>query len=220
MALQDKNIDPKILEFGKEEFLNKGFEKASIRNICRSADVTTGAFYTRYKNKDELFLDIVSDTLDKINTIMYSEEEMPTFSQDQDGKVNIGWLLTSQASSEIMNFIYDNYDDFSLLLCCSNGSSCENFLHIFIDKSTEVVFDYFNNIKDVEFELVTNKEQLHLIYTSFWTAMFEPVVHEFSREQAIDYSKILSKFFNFEAIINIDWFFTLRTLILRVLNKT
>ena len=203
MAIQDKNIDPKILKFGKDEFLSKGFEKASIRNICRNASVTTGAFYTRYKNKDELFLCVVSDTLDKINAMMYSEKEMPTFSQSPDGKVDIGWLLTAQASSEIMNFIYDNYDDFRLLLCCSSGSSCEDFLHIFIDKSTSLVFDYFNNIKDVKFELVTNKEELHLIYTSFWTAMFEPVVHQFSREQALRYSKILSRFFNFEAIINI-----------------
>ena len=203
MALQNKSIDPKIKTFGKREFLNKGFEKASIRNICRNAEVTTGAFYTRYKNKDELFLDIVSDTLDKINTIMYSEEEIPTFSKNQDEKVEIGWLLTSQASAGIMNFIYDNYDDFRLLLCCSSGSSCENFLHIFIDKSTEVVFEYFKNIKDVKFELLVNKEELHLLYTSFWTAMFEPVIHEFSREQAIDYSKILSRFFNFEAIIKI-----------------
>ena len=203
LAIQDKNIDPKIIKFGKEEFLNKGFEKASIRNICRNANVTTGAFYTRYKNKDELFLDIVSDTLDKINVMMYSEDDMPTFSQDQDGKTDIGWILTDQASSEIMDFIYDNYDDFRLLLCCASGSSCEDFLHIFIDKSTELVFDYFNNIKDVKFELIANKEELHLIYTSFWTAVFEPVIHEFSREQALRYSKILSRFFNFEAIINI-----------------
>ena len=203
MAIQDKNIDPKILKYGKEEFLEKGFEKASIRNICRKAEVTTGAFYTRYKNKDELFLDIVSDTLDQINTMMYSEEEMPTFSQNQDGETEMGWLFTAQASGEIMNFIYDNYDDMRLLLCYSSGSSCEDFLHIFIDKSTSLVFDYFNNIKDVRFELLINKEELHLIYTSFWTAMFEPVVHEFSRRQALNYSKILSRFFNFEAIVNI-----------------
>ena len=189
------------MKSGKEEFLNKGFEKASIRNICRNAQITTGAFYTRYKNKDELFLDIVSGTLDKIKSMMYSEEEMPAFSQNQDGTMEIGWILTAQASREIMNFIYDNYDDMRLLLCYSSGSVCEDFLHLFIDKSTEVVFDYFNNLTDVPFELVTNKEELHLLYTSFWNAMFEPVVHQFSREQAINYSQLLSKFFNFEAII-------------------
>ena len=203
MAIQNKNIDPRLLAAAKEEFLNLGFEKASIRNICRNAEVTTGAFYTRYKNKDDIFSDIVSNTLKKIDEMMYSKEDIPEFTQNEEGDTHMGWLLTSQASKEIMDFIYDNYDDMRLLLCCSSGSIYENFLHGFIDKSTSIVLDYFNNINDVNFELIPNEEELHLIYTSFWTAIFEPVIHEFSREQAINYSKILSRFFNFEGIINI-----------------
>ncbi|MCD8028640.1 MAG: TetR/AcrR family transcriptional regulator [Erysipelotrichaceae bacterium] len=36
----------KILESAKEEFYEKGYQKASLRQICSNADVTTGALYS------------------------------------------------------------------------------------------------------------------------------------------------------------------------------
>ena len=36
----------------KEEFLQKGFQKASLRNIVKQAGVTTGAFYGYYESKE------------------------------------------------------------------------------------------------------------------------------------------------------------------------
>lgn len=45
----------KILEAAREEFLAKGFQSASLRNIVKTAGVTTGAFYGYYKSKEELF---------------------------------------------------------------------------------------------------------------------------------------------------------------------
>lgn len=35
----------KILEAGKNEFLEKGFRKASVRSIAAAVNVTTGAVY-------------------------------------------------------------------------------------------------------------------------------------------------------------------------------
>ena len=45
----------KILEAARKEFLAKGFQSASLRNIVKTAGVTTGAFYGYYKSKEELF---------------------------------------------------------------------------------------------------------------------------------------------------------------------
>ena len=43
MAVPDHSIDPRILASARKEFLEKGFEKASLKGICQGADVTTGA---------------------------------------------------------------------------------------------------------------------------------------------------------------------------------
>mgnify|MGYP004537952555 FL=1 len=51
----------KIHASAKREFLEKGFMGASLRNIVKSAGVTTGAFYGYYDSKEKLFDALVSE---------------------------------------------------------------------------------------------------------------------------------------------------------------
>ena len=51
----------RILESAKKEFLSKGFEKAQVGEIAKSAKVTTGAIYRHFKNKEELFFALIED---------------------------------------------------------------------------------------------------------------------------------------------------------------
>ena len=43
-----------IHQAAMEEFLEKGFQEASLRQIVKNAGVTTGAFYGYYSNKTVL----------------------------------------------------------------------------------------------------------------------------------------------------------------------
>ena len=45
----------------RTEFLEKGFKSASLRNIVKTAGVTTGAFYGYYDSKEELFEALVEE---------------------------------------------------------------------------------------------------------------------------------------------------------------
>lgn len=49
----------RIIEAAKQEFLLKGYEKSSLRAICKQAGVTTGALYFLFESKERLFCDIV-----------------------------------------------------------------------------------------------------------------------------------------------------------------
>lgn len=55
MANKNHELDKPIIEAAKQEFLKNGFQETSINIIAQKAGVTTGAIYTRYKGKDELF---------------------------------------------------------------------------------------------------------------------------------------------------------------------
>ena len=44
-----------LLEAGKQEFLEKGFQGASMRGIASRLSVTTGALYRYYPDKESLF---------------------------------------------------------------------------------------------------------------------------------------------------------------------
>lgn len=50
----------KIIDAAVKVFLQKGFEKATVREIAREAGITTGAIYHHYRNKDELIHDAVT----------------------------------------------------------------------------------------------------------------------------------------------------------------
>lgn len=56
MANEESTTLQNILAAGKEEFLEKGFKSASLRNIVKTAGVTTGAFYGYFSGKEALLL--------------------------------------------------------------------------------------------------------------------------------------------------------------------
>ena len=48
----ERGTQERILAAAKAEFLEKGFESASLRNIVKNAGVTTGALYGYYAGKE------------------------------------------------------------------------------------------------------------------------------------------------------------------------
>lgn len=69
MEKTESAVRSRLLEAGKEEFRNKGFLKASLRSICRKADVTTGALYFFFESKASLFEEIVEETAGSLEQI-------------------------------------------------------------------------------------------------------------------------------------------------------
>lgn len=69
MANRDHSLDDGIVQAARAEFLSCGFQRASLHKIAEKAGVTTGAIYTRYRNKDALFVSLLQDFLDKLNGI-------------------------------------------------------------------------------------------------------------------------------------------------------
>lgn len=68
MAVKDHSLDDKITSAAIKEFSEHGFQKASINKIAAQAGVTTGAIYTRYKNKDVLFSGLLHNILSVFQT--------------------------------------------------------------------------------------------------------------------------------------------------------
>ena len=59
----DKETRQKLLVSAKKEFMEKGYVKASLRNICKNAGVTTGALYFFFKDKEDLFGNLIREPL-------------------------------------------------------------------------------------------------------------------------------------------------------------
>ncbi len=103
-----------LLDCAQKEFLEKGFENASLRKISFDCGVSTHTIYTRFGDKNGLFSAIVKDAAADL-------PEKITFKD----KI---FFLDSKEDFSFLDFIYSNYSVYKLLLCSSKGSIYENYL--------------------------------------------------------------------------------------------
>lgn len=130
----------RILECAKKEFLNKGFDKAQVGEIAKAANVTTGAIYRHFKNKEDLFFTLIEDvykyTLEvvvEVETKNESEDYKTLLAQDEH-------IVIEAMFSEAMNFVnymYEHFEEFKLIFECSKGSMVENFIEEIVNRYTK-----------------------------------------------------------------------------------
>ena len=51
---QGQETEQKILETARQLMRKNGYDAVSIRDICKEAGVTTGAFYHHFRSKEEM----------------------------------------------------------------------------------------------------------------------------------------------------------------------
>lgn len=133
---EDKETMSKLLDSAKQEFLEKGYMKASLRTICKNAGVTTGALYFFFQDKEDLLKQLVEESLQGLTAVIQShlsEElnmDVSFASADEDSE-------DIRAASEIVHFMYQNYEIFEILLTKSQGSAYEDIVSRFADWGEE-----------------------------------------------------------------------------------
>lgn len=117
MSRLPQNIRELLLSSGKDQFLAYGFEKASLRTICKKAGLTTGAFYNHFSGKEDLFSSLVEPMIHGFRK-MYQD----VISQELAD-------LTTGVENELTSITYaiEHKDEFRLLFECSKGTKYEGF---------------------------------------------------------------------------------------------
>ena len=128
MATKAEETQRNILETAKRHFLSDGLTGASLRNIVKDAGLTTGAFYKYYPTKEALFDALTDPYLEHIYEI-YDQvvAEFEKLSADDQTK-NMA-SISDEGMEEMLNYVYDHYDNFKLLLKCGDSGKYEDFIH-------------------------------------------------------------------------------------------
>lgn len=196
MRKKDELAIDKILECAKKEFFEKGFEGSSMRSIAENAGYTTGTIYGRFADKDELFKAIVNDAADKLY-LYYDgvQKEFATF----DPKIQYSdmHIYVDQRVDEMINIVYDNFEEFKLIICKSKGSEFENYVDKLIEVETRNTVRFINELNQAGIKINNVRADLsHMLATAMFNGMFEVVEHDFNKEDARSYIKQLQYFFN------------------------
>lgn len=181
---EDKETRKKLLDSAKQEFLEKGYMKASLRTICKNAGVTTGALYFFFQDKEDLLKQLVDEPLKglilRIQSHFSEEMDIPSAVVSvQEDSVDI------RAAKEIVHFMYQNYEIFQILLTKSQGSIYGDITSRFADGIEE----HYNRLVEQMSEKFGIRKPDH--YMIHWLshiqidAFVHLLIHERDEERAL-----------------------------------
>lgn len=180
----------------KAEFLQKGYQSASLRNIVKSVGMTTGAFYGYYKSKEDLFEALVKEQYDfVVNCIKSATSEFESFPYEK--QLELMSDFSGQCMDDILIYMCNHIDEFKLILCCSEGTRFSKM----IDDLVEIEIESTKKFKEVLLKLGHECPHIdpvleHILCTGMFHTFFELVIHDMPLEDAKIYVKEMRDFYN------------------------
>ncbi|MCR5208918.1 MAG: TetR/AcrR family transcriptional regulator [Lachnospiraceae bacterium] len=182
----------KIMAAAKEEFLEMGYEKASMRSIAERCGMTAAGIYRHCKDKEDLFYQLVSPA--EIRLMTWAKEHMHRY--DVPVKKYHKMVWQDSFIDMMREVIYPNMEDYHLLIAGSQGSKYESFLHDMTEMAQDKFLLYLSELRKNGIKAPDiSPKQMHLLMTAYITALFEPVVHNYPRKEADEALTTLEKFF-------------------------
>jgi AcrR family transcriptional regulator len=194
MSAQINDTRLAILVAGKKEFLEYGYEGASLRRIAREASVTTGAIYGYFPSKEALFDALTGDAadglLERYRQVHEEFANLPPI--DQAASLE---NITDDTIPWMINYIYDRLDVFKLLFCKGTAGSCDSYFAQLAQIEEKSSWDFIEAMKELGHEVMDiDGTLIHILARSFFQQILEFVAHDVPREKALSYSLVLGRF--------------------------
>ena len=199
-----EGVTEKLLECAKEEFLSNGYENASLRTIAEKAGSSKSSILYRYQDKESLYLAVVQPVADGFCEMMRaalgkfsdlpSKQQIEQLHFDPKGRV-----------SSILDYIYDHFDEFKILLTSGETSVEQGFMHTLVDMDTDTTLRYIEKSgNDAISSGRLTQDLAHILSYAFYSGVFEVVIHNMPKEEAMKHIWRLSLFYNagWEKILN------------------
>jgi AcrR family transcriptional regulator len=137
MQVKKDEVKNRILKTAEQIFIQVGYEKASIRTISKEAGTTLGNFYNYFKNKEELFSQLIEEDLKKFETLMMHNEE-----------TNIDFRNLKQSDLDFFNSFQlpDFGNGLLLLLKSSEGTKFEVLKQNLLDEVSHHFKEHFDEV--------------------------------------------------------------------------
>lgn len=183
-----------ILVSALQEFSEYGYSKASLRRITKNAKVTTGALYRHFSGKEDVFRALVEPAYATL--ISYMEESYKDYCEKLTlTPMKMDWNNQYYVEKMVCH-IYDNFDEFKLLVSASEQSSFGDFSDTLIKLDLKMTSDYMEKARVLGHDINEfDKEFLYILIRTQYEMLFELVRKEVPRKKAEEYAKVAYQFF-------------------------
>ena len=181
MAVKNHALDARIVTAARAEFLEKGFRGASLQQIAARAELTTGALYTRYQGKDDLFCSLVRDVLEeaaRLGQALYQ----PYMDAQQSGDPAKILQVIRQEERVYQDLLFRYPDSCMLLFCRSSGSSLETQLETMMEEKAQSTVAY---LKTLDRSQKLDLDGVELLITSQFDFYRKLLEKHYDRDKAL-----------------------------------
>ena len=190
----------KIIAAAMREFLEKGFEQASMKSVADAVGMTSAAFYRHFASKQDMFVALVQPAVEALE--VWKEKHVAAsydvLEQGSSETMWDMWDLEGESSdvSMVLNVMYQQPETFRLLLCCSAGTPYENYVHDMIEQSTDEMMHFLQvclaqGIPAREIQ----RDEMHMLVSAYCAALVQPIEHGYDKADAERYLKTIVDFF-------------------------
>lgn len=195
MAKQLEGVYERVLECARVEFLDKGYKDASLRTIAQNADSSTGSIYTRFGDKSGLFNALVAPAVEGLKEWFGYEQETFDKRDIVDKKID-SFDYSRDRLAAFFDYVYDHYDEFKLIISCSEGTVFSTFIHDIVKVDVEYTLKFIRDTNPSLLESESVSEGLiHMLSSAFFTGIFETVLHNMDKEYAQKQVQKMQRFY-------------------------
>ncbi len=182
----------RVLAAAREEFLAYGFEKASMRRVGERCGLTAAGLYRHCRDKADLFDQLVEPATERLKSWMdtHLTKYLTAVRDEGNLKWQDSWI------DMMREVVYPHVEDYHLLLTCSAGTKYENFLHDLTQAAQEQTLLYLPILRQKGLAIRDiSPRELHLLFSAYVTALFEPVIHRYSLDESMRCLETIEAFF-------------------------
>ena len=185
----------KLLESAMRSFLENGYERTNLRDLCAEAGITTGSLYRHFDSKEDLFSFLVQPAVDEIRELFTYSEAACDQAVREDRVLDL-WNIVSAES--LVELIYRHFDRLKLLLKCADGTPYSTFVNDVVCMETDISVKALTaaKAKGLIKAGLPSEDEMHMICHAYISSLFESVMHDYSREDMLRYIHTILAFFS------------------------
>lgn len=163
-----------VLKSARKQFLEKGFQGASIRKIASDAGVTYGALYGYFGSKEELFYALTDPLIGRIMKKLDDIEAAMLALPAEKRLLGMSDVFTVRLP-ELVELIFEDREIVNLVIGGAKGTKYENFMSELVKRDARAISAAAENSATPGVQLFDG-QTLEILMEGYMAALFHLIV--------------------------------------------